>query len=209
MGTLYWQLNDTWPVASWSSLEYGGGWKLTHYLARKFYAPVLVTAQSDETTGEIVLWAINDTAETVHLHVTACRVSMTGLISEAGSWALHCPADRPVEVARFPLNTLGEDEFLNFSWQDPAGNHVGENDYLPRRPKDYRFANPEIHVEDEGDSISLTSNLPALFVTLDHGGSDIWSDNGFTLLPGIPKVIHRSRARGGIHGDREVRHLKS
>ncbi|MEM5472078.1 glycoside hydrolase family 2 protein [Hoeflea sp. AS60] len=207
MGTLYWQLNDTWPVASWASLEYGGGWKLTHYLARKFNAPVLVTAQPDAKTGDILLWAINDTAETVHLHVTACRVSTSGPVSEAGHWALHCPTDRAVEVARIPLGVLADDEFLNLSWQDPDGIHVGENDYLPRRPKDYRFASPDIHMEDDGDSISLTSDLPALFVTLDHGGSDIWSDNGFTLLPGIPKVVHRARARGGIHGDREIRHL--
>ena len=40
MGTLYWQLNDTWPVASWSSLDYGGGWKLLHYMARRFFPPV-------------------------------------------------------------------------------------------------------------------------------------------------------------------------
>jgi len=40
MGTLYWQLNDNWPVASWSSLEYGGGWKQMHYHARRFYQPV-------------------------------------------------------------------------------------------------------------------------------------------------------------------------
>ena len=36
MGTLYWQLNDTWPVASWSSLDHGGGWKLLHHMARRF-----------------------------------------------------------------------------------------------------------------------------------------------------------------------------
>ena len=209
MGTLYWQLNDTWPVASWSSLEYGGGWKLTHYLARKFYAPVLVTAQTDEATGEIVLWAINDTPETVNLHVTACQVSVDGEITEAGHWALPCPTDRAIEVARIAQGSLGPDAFLNFSWQDPDGVHAGENDYLPRLPKDLRFADPNIHVEDDGDSIALTSDLPALFVTVDHGGSDVWSDNGFTLLPGIPKVIHRTRARGGIHGDREIRLLKS
>lgn len=207
MGTLYWQLNDTWPVASWSSLEYGGGWKLTHYLARKFNAPVLVTAQPDAETGDIVLRAINDTAETVNLHITACRVSLTGTVTEAGVWAHPCPTDRCVEVARIPVSTLGDNEFLNFSWQDPDGVHVGENDYLPRRPKDYRFAAPEIHVEDDGNSISLTSDLPVLFVTLDHGGSDIWSDNGFTLLPGIPKVVHRVRARGGIRGDDRINHL--
>ncbi|WP_417418410.1 glycosyl hydrolase 2 galactose-binding domain-containing protein [Hoeflea sp.] len=207
MGTLYWQLNDTWPVASWSSLEYGGGWKLTHYLARKFNAPVLVTAQPDETSGEIVLWAINDTTESVNLHVTACRVSMTGTITDIGAWACHCPTDRAVEVARIPLGLIKDDEFLNFSWQDADGSHIGDNDYLPRRPKDFRFAAPKIHVEDEGESIALTCDLPALFVTLDHGGSDVWSDNGFTLLPGIPKVVHRIRARGGIHGDRQIRHL--
>jgi beta-mannosidase len=45
MGTLFWQLNDTWPVASWSSIEYGGAWKLTQYLARRFYAPILAPAE--------------------------------------------------------------------------------------------------------------------------------------------------------------------
>lgn len=45
MGTLYWQLNDTWPVVSWSSLEYGGGWKAVHHIARRFHPDVLVTAQ--------------------------------------------------------------------------------------------------------------------------------------------------------------------
>jgi len=64
-------------------------------------------------------------------------------------------------------------------------------------------------VIEDADTVTLTSDVPALYVTHDHGGSDIWSDNGFTLLPGISKVIHRSRARGGIHGDREIRYLKS
>jgi beta-mannosidase len=44
-GTLYWQLNDCWPVASWSSLDYFGGWKALHYAARRFYAPVLLSAE--------------------------------------------------------------------------------------------------------------------------------------------------------------------
>jgi len=43
-GTLYWQLNDCWPVASWASLDYFGRWKALHYAARRFYAPVLLSA---------------------------------------------------------------------------------------------------------------------------------------------------------------------
>ena len=47
MGALYWQLNDTWPVASWSSLDYGGGWKLLHHMAQRFFQPVNVVAIPD------------------------------------------------------------------------------------------------------------------------------------------------------------------
>ena len=45
MGALYWQLNDTWPVASWSSLEFTGRWKALHYAAKRFFAPALVSAK--------------------------------------------------------------------------------------------------------------------------------------------------------------------
>ncbi len=54
MGALYWQINDCWPVASWSSLEFGGRWKALHYAARRFYAPALVSAHvpGRETAGK-------------------------------------------------------------------------------------------------------------------------------------------------------------
>ncbi len=61
MGTLYWQINDIWPVASWSSLDYGGQWKLMHYMARRFYLPVNVVAVPDAGNTTITLKAINDT----------------------------------------------------------------------------------------------------------------------------------------------------
>jgi beta-mannosidase len=53
MGALYWQLNDCWPVASWSSIEFTGRWKALHYAARRFFAPALVSAHvpGDETAG--------------------------------------------------------------------------------------------------------------------------------------------------------------
>ena len=52
MGALYWQLNDCWPVASWSSIEFTGRWRALHHLARRFFAPALVSAHvpGDEST---------------------------------------------------------------------------------------------------------------------------------------------------------------
>ncbi|MBC7280081.1 glycoside hydrolase family 2 protein [Hoeflea sp.] len=209
MGTLYWQLNDTWPVASWSSLEYGGGWKLVHYMARRFQAPVLVTAQPETASGDIVLWAINDTGEDVSLRVAARRVSTAGAVTDCGAWTCLCPTDRAIEVTRLPASQFATDEFLHFDWRDTEGSHTGENDHLLRRPKDYGFTTPTIGIEETRDGVVLTSDVPALYVTYDHGGSDVWSDNGVTLLPGVPKLFTRNRARGGIAGDGRVRSLRS
>jgi beta-mannosidase len=54
-GTLYWQLNDCWPVASWSSLDYFGRWKALHYAARRFYAPLLLSIEDDPPRQSIFL----------------------------------------------------------------------------------------------------------------------------------------------------------
>ena len=85
MGALYWQLNDCWPGFSWSSLEFGGRWKALHFAARRFFAPVLVSAQvpGEEWTGMGNIW--RNTVREVHLH-TVCDApeKMTGLFS----WSL-------------------------------------------------------------------------------------------------------------------------
>ncbi len=58
MGTLYWQVNDLWPVASWSSMDYHGRWKVLHHEAQRFFAPLLV---SIEKKGNMVsVWATSD-----------------------------------------------------------------------------------------------------------------------------------------------------
>jgi len=54
-GTLYWQLNDCWPVASWSSLDYFGRWKALHYAARRFYAPLLLSIEDAPPRQSIFL----------------------------------------------------------------------------------------------------------------------------------------------------------
>ena len=54
-GTLYWQLNDCWPVASWSSLDYFGRWKALHYAARRFYAPLLLSIEDKPSEQDIYI----------------------------------------------------------------------------------------------------------------------------------------------------------
>jgi beta-mannosidase len=68
MGALYWQLNDCWPVASWSSIEFTGRWRALHHVARRFFAPALVSAHvpGEETT--IIGNYRRTTVREVHLH---------------------------------------------------------------------------------------------------------------------------------------------
>jgi len=70
MGALYWQLNDCWPVASWSSIEFPGRWKALHHVARRFFAPAVVTAHvpEDEIHG-IGNYRIS-TVRRVHIHTS-------------------------------------------------------------------------------------------------------------------------------------------
>ena len=58
MGALYWQLNSIWPAPSWSSLEYGGRWKMLQYYAAKFFAPITLSIYEDQDI--IHIYGIND-----------------------------------------------------------------------------------------------------------------------------------------------------
>ncbi|MFP4484228.1 MAG: beta-mannosidase [Spirochaetaceae bacterium] len=76
MGALYWQLNDVWPVASWSSIEYGGRWKPLHYVARRMYAPVNVVIVPSAGGCDVV--GVNDTLADVRGEATIDLISFDG-----------------------------------------------------------------------------------------------------------------------------------
>ena len=63
MGCVFWQYNDIWPGMSWSSVDYFGRWKALHYMARKFYAPILVSALENIPNGSADIFVTSDLAE--------------------------------------------------------------------------------------------------------------------------------------------------
>lgn len=75
MGALYWQLNDNWPVASWSSIDYFGRWKVLQYMAGKFFAPELGTVC--EENGTVLAAAVNDTAKKLYVRAVLRLKTMT------------------------------------------------------------------------------------------------------------------------------------
>ena len=63
MGTLYWQLNDCWPVASWSSIDYYGNWKALHYVAKDVFSPLALSISNNKTKYSV--WVMSDKRQNI------------------------------------------------------------------------------------------------------------------------------------------------
>ncbi len=88
-GILYWQLNDCWPVASWSSLDYFGRWKALHYAARRFFAPVLLSIE--DKTPEQAVYVSNDRLEPWQGVVKWSLETLEGEMLTTGQSAVEVP----------------------------------------------------------------------------------------------------------------------
>jgi beta-mannosidase len=188
MGTLFWQINDTYPVASWASLDYGGQWKLLHYMAKRFFLPVNVVAVPDEANHALVLKGINDAAAKAEVHLEVQAVDVGGAARIVFTGKGNVSPDAASELARIALDDLRPSEFLFFSWRDKAGKLLGENDYFPKPYKAYDMAEAKVTsrwVNEEGQPVLvLKSDKPAVFVTATVDVPGYFSDNAVTLLSG-------------------------
>jgi len=186
LGTLYWQLNDTWPVCSWSSLDHGGTWKLLHHMAKDFYAPVLVSAVP--VAGGIDLRAVNDRPGPVTLTVTARAMAMDGTARNLGQATVTVSPDAAMPVLHLPADALGADEVLDFDWQEAGGTAPGRDIHAPQPWKAYDLKAPKIihriSAAPGGWAIDLTTGNPAFFVALEADRPGRFSHNAFALLPG-------------------------
>lgn len=188
MGTLFWQINDTWPVASWASLDHGGQWKLLHYMARRFFLAVNVVAIPDLQAGSIVLRGVNDAAADCEVNLELLAVDMAGGSRTMHSGRHSISRDAAATLATVPAAALRDDEFLWCRWSDTDGAAIGENDFFPRAYKYYEPHAAQITAKwslAQGDAVlTLTADRPCFFVTASVAARGYFSDNAVTLLPG-------------------------
>ena len=185
MGTLIWQLNDTWPVCSWSSLDHGGDWKLMHHMARDFYAPVIVTAVPMD--GDFVLRAVNDTPEGCDVTVTVFAVNMAGSMREI-SHGEETVTTTAVDLLSIPAAALQADEMLHYTWATSSG-ETGSDTFAPKPYKDYDLPAANLLYRVNGNDISITADALALFVAVEADVPGRCDDNAFTILPGETKTV--------------------
>lgn len=199
MGTLYWQLNDCWPVASWSSLDYHGRWKALHYMARHFYAPLLVSGIANPDEGAVSVHGTNDRREDVPGMVQWEVTTVQGERVAGGTETAVFPAGANTPLATLDLqdslNEYGPRNLLVWLQLSVDDAIVSRNLVLFARPKHLSLADPAIQwdVEDAGDGryqVHLRAARPALWVWLETKDPAIHaSDNFIHLRPGHPQTI--------------------
>ncbi len=187
MGALYWQLNDTWPVASWSGLDHGGGWKALHYMARRFFEPVAAFAVTTAGGNSCEIMAVNDTLQPAQITLRCEAARPDGRRDFLGETTAVVPTDHAI-----PLITITSDLLTNAILHmelQVDGGPVRSSHFAASPYKAYAFedANPVIH--HTGNRLTVTADKPAYYVTVEVDIPGHFSDNAFDLLPGTPKHI--------------------
>jgi len=186
MGTLIWQLNDTWPVCSWSSLDHGGGWKLLHHMSKAFYAPVFVSAVP--VAGGIELRAINDNAAAVTISVDAMAVDMAGTRRPLRQQTCTVAPDAALAVMMISADEVQDGEMLAYDWHDAQGALIAGDTFAPKAYKTYDLLAPNlIHTFTRADGsyhFTITAEKLALFVAVESDLPGRFSQNAFTVFPG-------------------------
>ena len=197
MGSLYWQLNDCWPVASWASIDYYGRWKALQFYARRFYDDVLVSPYLHD--DKVDIYVVSDKLQPIAGKIHTRLLDFSGKVLLDQTKDIQAPAQSSA-----PYETLSNADL--FAKGDPhttflvieldvAGQKVSRNLVffdvthdlqLPSMPKIEATLSPT----GKDFTISLQSSKLARNVYVSFGDLDVeTSDNYFDLLPGEPATV--------------------
>jgi beta-mannosidase len=217
MGTLYWQLNDCWPVASWSSLDYYGRWKALQYMARKFYAAVIVSGVEEK--GSVAVHVTSDRLQEAPGEVSWLLTTVGGENVAQGVLPVNIPARADHTAAELDLGEqiaeYGERDLL--LWLELTGDEgepLSSNLVTLVRPKHLALQEPDIElsfIAQDGalKAVTLEAKKPALWTWLEAEDDALrFSDNFFHLRPGKPVTVTVFGAEPGTKtGEVTVRSL--
>lgn len=227
MGTIIWQLNDCWPVASWATIDYCGRWKAAQYYAKRFFAPILISceeegiltqdtnpnAQPYEVRKSIRLNVANETRTDREIRVEWNLRNSRGEIIRGGDAVVTVPGLSAVWLEK--QDCMDADLYGNYvsyeCWdadretgtmptggcEEPGQGTAFSGEEIPLSsgtvlfcpPKHFRFADPCLTVEADGDELVVTAKAYAKSVEIQNEDQDmLLSDNYFDMNGGTRRV---------------------
>jgi beta-mannosidase len=203
MGGIYWQLNDCWQVASWSSLDYYGRWKALQYYAKRFYAPLLVSPHVEN--GALAVYVVSDKTDATAAKVRVRIMDFNGKIVKEEQKDVQVTALSSTMPVSIPLSS-----FQNASGTDSAailavaelmvdGKVISQNTAYFVPDKQLKLPQPKISADLRAEGkdfvVKLSSPVFARAVYVSFGDNDAtFGDNYVNLLPGEPVEIRVTSA---------------
>ena len=203
MGAIYWQINDCWPVASWSSIDYFGRWKALHYASKRFFAPVLLSCREEGTLSQNTnvnaepfplkkraqLNVSNETMSAQRVTVRWALRDATAHVIKSGEQTLSVDALSAVDLPE--LNFDQADQFSQYFsyelWQ--GGDLISQASVLFTAPKHFNFVDPELRARRAGDEIVVSASAYARSVEIDcEQGDLVLEDNYFDMNAGERRI---------------------
>ncbi|MBR6089327.1 MAG: glycoside hydrolase family 2 protein, partial [Anaerolineaceae bacterium] len=204
MGAIIWQLNDCWPVVSWSSIDYYGRWKALHSYEKRFFSPVLISCHEEgiisqntntnaEHLPEKMTARLNVSNETLDPFMGIARWSLRrpdGSVIESGSFNVNVPAlsaEWLSEAQDFSKYSFYECYYA-YELEDQAGNVIGSGSVLFCPPKHFPFADPCLKAVLCDDEIVVTAEAYARSVEIQCGPDVLLDDNFFDMNAGEKRI---------------------
>ena len=200
MGTVVWQLNDIWPVASWASIDYYGRWKALHYGEKRFFAPVSITCEEHGRLDQKPF--VNSLPIPVEYSAALHVANETGeTVRGTVRWQLRRPDssvirenEKDIEIAPYSgtwldreiYNGLADEREMHLYYEFVQdGKIVSSGSAMFVAPKHYRFADPKLSVRVEGETVIVTSEGYAKGVCIESEDGNLrLSDNFFDMEKG-------------------------
>jgi beta-mannosidase len=193
MGTLFWQHNDCWPVASWASRNYYGRWKAQHYFARKAYRDILVSPIADED-GQLKVQIVSDRHKACNGRLEVKVMKLTGEVLNSYKRNVIVDANSSKALFSVPLDEAlkgvrKEDVFIHAVLLTDKGNSNYTNNYFLVKQKEVNYPKAQLATSvqpiEGGFEVTLSSDnfARAVFIATGDANSS-FSDNYFDILPG-------------------------
>ena len=197
MGTLYWQLNDTWPAASWSGIDYYGRWKALHYQAKRSFRTDLLVL--DEQEGQITVRLISDRQQSLDAELQLELWSFNGQLVWQQQQQIKTPVNAAVLLMQLDKTALVADKkveelVLQVRLTNKDQGLLTDNLYYFVPAKQQKLVAPKLDIKlravDGSVSLELCSSVLIRQCCIEVDGvSGNFSDNFFDLLAGQPKQI--------------------
>ena len=201
MGTLYWQLNDCWPVTSWSTIDYYNNWKASHYQVKRSYKDVIISIKENKDSCDVYIVSDLRQKEKAELHIelddffgNILWSHILLVVIDSNSSKIYYHFDRSL------LRGYDEKSILLKCSLKQSDNYTSDASSIHYfvKPKDLQLIKPQFNIaEDICEQVqcfTLSSDVLMKDVCVSIEGETInLSDNYFDLLPGEGKIIYLPR----------------